>query len=127
MLALIAPGQESVGAQRNRLDLGAPGERVSVERSRCDSPEKAPLFAERIFQQERVSVERLPLNLFELERDWIGQRRVTRAANEHLPLRLLIFGEQRAQFFLYFRRLFRLVSAGQLHPQALFGVDLSLE
>src|SRR5262245_2476178 len=111
VLALIALGQESVGAQRNGLDLGAPGQRESAERSRRDGPEKATLFAERIFQQERVSVERLPLNLFELERDGIGQRRVTWALNEHLPLNLLMFGEQRAKFFLYHRRLFYLVPA----------------
>src|SRR5262245_65465673 len=50
-----------------------------------------------------------------------------RALNEHLPLNLLMFGEQRAQFFLYHRRLFYLVPAYQLHPQPLFGVDLTLE
>lgn len=38
-----------------------------------------------------------------------------------------MFGEQRAQFFLYRRRLFYLVSADQPHPQPLFSVDLPLE
>ena len=81
--------QPFVDASRGLFDLGAPGQFVEAcDESLRHGPEVAALVAERIFEQHRVAVEDLLLDLFESERLGAGECRVARAAASDFGLDL---------------------------------------